>query len=206
MVELIKTGHVFLLGIQVLLSCNVVSSKSYEYEKARKLYDKFSPCVGGAIEDETKKVIKYCHCFNSCGKDQTEADSCTVQGLHRRLDLELDVKSPYTAVGGSTSATVSGEVGFNVMKLFDAKIGASGTLEHNWSLSTSRTEFQQVTSEISIGVKPGDELSVFQVVGECRNSDGTVYTVKTPTYVIKGKDGSSDTKTADFSEAEKNLS
>ena len=68
------------------------------YEKARKLYDKFSPCVGGAIEEQTKKVIKYCHCFNSCGKDQTEDGTCTVQGLDRRLDMELDVKSPYTAV------------------------------------------------------------------------------------------------------------
>ena len=68
------------------------------YEKARKLYDKFSPCVGGAIEEQTKKVIKYCHCLNSCGKDQTEDGTCTVQGLDRRLDMELDVKSPYTAV------------------------------------------------------------------------------------------------------------
>ena len=114
--------------------------------------------------------------------------------------------SKSTSSGGSSSATVSGEVGFNVMKLFDVKIGASGTLEHNWSLSTTRTEFQQVTSKISIGVKPEDEVSVFQVVGECKNSDGTVYTVKTPTYVIKGKDGSSETKKADFSEAESNLS
>ena len=108
--------------------------------------------------------------------------------------------------GGSSSVSVSGEVGLSVMKLFEAKIGASGTLEHNWSLSTTRTEFQQVTSEISIGVKPGDEVSVFQVVGECKNSDGTVYTIKTPTYVIKDKDGSSETKEADFSEAEKRLS
>ena len=38
------------------------------YEKARKLYDKFSSCVGGAIEEQTKKVIKYCHCLNSCEK------------------------------------------------------------------------------------------------------------------------------------------
>ena len=68
------------------------------YEKARKLYDKFSPCVGGAIEEQTKKVIKYCHCLNSCGKDQTEDGTCTVQGLDRRLDMELDVKSPYTAM------------------------------------------------------------------------------------------------------------
>ena len=114
--------------------------------------------------------------------------------------------SKSTSSGGSSSATVSGEVGFKVMKIFDVKIGASGTLEHNWSLSTTRTEFQQVTSEISIGVKPEDEVSVFQVVGECKNSDGTVYTVKTPTYVIKGKGGSSETKKADFSEAEKKLS
>ena len=71
--------------------------------------------------------------------------------------------------------------------------------------ASTRTEFQQVTSEISIGVEPGDEASVFQVVGECKNSDGTVYTVKTPTYVIRGKDGSSETKKADFSKAEKGL-
>ena len=114
--------------------------------------------------------------------------------------------SKSTSSGGSSSATVSGEVGFKVMKLFEVKIGASGTLEHNWSLSTTKTEFQKVTSKISIGVKPEDEVSVFQVVGECKNSDGTVYTVKTPTYVIKGKDGSSETKKADFSEAENNLS
>ena len=113
--------------------------------------------------------------------------------------------SKSTSSGGSSSATVSGEVGFKVMKIFDVKIGASGTLEHNWSLSTTRTEFQQLTSEISIGVEPGDEASVFQVVGECKNSDGTVYTVKTPTYVIRGKDGSSETKKADFSKAEKGL-
>ena len=31
-------------------------------------------------------------------KDQTEDGSCTVSGLDRRLDMELDVKSPYTAV------------------------------------------------------------------------------------------------------------
>ena len=114
--------------------------------------------------------------------------------------------SKSTSSGGSSSATVSGEVGFKVMKLFDVKIGASGTLKHNWSLSTTKTEFQKVTSKISIGVKPEDEVSVFQVVGECKNSDGTVYIVKTPTYVIKGKDGSSETKKADFSEAENNLS
>ena len=30
MVEIIKTGHILLLGILVLLSCNLVRSKSYE--------------------------------------------------------------------------------------------------------------------------------------------------------------------------------
>ena len=79
-------------------------------------------------------------------------------------------------------------------------------MEHNWSLSTNGTECQEVTGEISIGIEPGDEVSVFQVVGECKNSDGTFYTIKTPTYVIKGNDGSSETKEADFSEAEKMLS
>ena len=114
--------------------------------------------------------------------------------------------SKSTSSGGSSSVSVSGKVGLSAMKLFEATIGASGTFEHNWSLSTTRTEYQEVASKISIGVKPGSEVSVSQVVGECKNSDGTVYTVKTPTYVIRGKDGLSETKEADFSEAEKRLS
>ena len=113
--------------------------------------------------------------------------------------------SKSTSSGGSTSVSVSGEVGLSVMKLFDAKIGASGAFQHDWSLSTTGTEYQEVTSGISIGVQPRSEVSVSQVVGECKNSDGTVYTIKTPTYVIKGKDGSSETREADFSEAEKSL-
>ena len=68
------------------------------YDKAVKLFNRFSPCFSKHIEDQTKKVIKYCHCLNSCGKDQTQDGSCTVSGLDRRLDTELDVKSPYTAV------------------------------------------------------------------------------------------------------------
>ena len=38
------------------------------YYKAVKLFNRFSPCFSKQIEDQTKKVIKYCHCFNSCGK------------------------------------------------------------------------------------------------------------------------------------------
>ena len=114
--------------------------------------------------------------------------------------------SKSTSSGGSSSATVSGEVGFSVIKLFDVKFGASETLEHNWSLSTTGTEYQEVVSEISIGIEPGDEVLVFQVVGECKNCDGTVYTIKTPTYVIKDKDGSFETKEAGFFEAGKMLS
>ena len=55
--------------------------------------------------------------------------------------------SKSTFSGGSTSVSVSGEVGLSVMKLFEATIGASGTFEHNWSLSTTGTEYQEVTSK-----------------------------------------------------------
>ena len=58
--------------------------------------------------------------------------------------------SKSTFSGGSTSVSVSGEVGLSVMKLFEATIGASGTFEHNWSLSTTGTEYQEVTIYLHI--------------------------------------------------------
>ncbi|XP_022784929.1 uncharacterized protein LOC111325380 [Stylophora pistillata] len=219
------------------------------YNTVRKLKSKFEPCVGDIIEEEAKKVIKYCHCYNKCGNDQTEKETCTVQGLDRRLDLEMDVNDPFKAVcaidcdpeekleflqkvinehstqtatkkviitkgmsssktsstGGSSSTTVSGEIGFQVMNVFSAKFGVSHTTGHNWNTGSTRTEFQQVTSEISIPVEPGDEVSVYQVVGECKNSDGTVFTMKTPTYRIKGKDGSTETRRDHSSEEQQHL-
>ncbi|XP_078372713.1 uncharacterized protein LOC144656356 [Oculina patagonica] len=91
--------------------------------------------------------------------------------------------------GGSTSITVSGEVAVDVLGVFTAKIGVSGTTGYDWSHSTTTNSFEQVSHEISVPVKAGDEVTVYQVVGECENTDGTTYTVKSPKYVIKGKDG-----------------
>lgn len=69
-----------------------------DYDKPRKVVKKFEPCVGFLIEAEAKKVIKYCFCYNSCGKRQTESGGCEVTGLDRRLDFEADTKKTYAAV------------------------------------------------------------------------------------------------------------
>ncbi len=69
-----------------------------DYNTPRKVYTKFEPCVGDIIEGEAKKVIKYCHCYNSCGKTQTENGDCEVQGLDRRLDFEADTRTTYHPV------------------------------------------------------------------------------------------------------------
>ncbi|KAL9986717.1 hypothetical protein ACROYT_G000903 [Oculina patagonica] len=213
--------------------------RSYSFEKwlrdyntPRKVYAKFDPCVGGIIEEETKKVIKYCHCYNSCGKTQTDNGDCEVLGLDRRLDWEADTKTTYTAVckidcdptdkyvflaslrndktnkanlkvtitkgmtqskttssGGSASVTVSGEVGFDVLEVFSVKLGVSGTTGFDWSSSSTASSFQQRSYEISVPVDGGDEVNVYQVIGECDNDDGTKYTVETTKYEIRDKGG-----------------
>lgn len=69
-----------------------------DYDKPAKIVKKFEPCVGFLIEAEAKKVIKYCVCYNSCGKDQAESDACEVTGLDRRLDFEANTERTYKAV------------------------------------------------------------------------------------------------------------
>ena len=69
-----------------------------DYDKPAKIVKKFEPCVGFLIEAEEKKVIKYCVCYNSCGKDQAESDACEVTGLDRRLDFEANTERTYKAV------------------------------------------------------------------------------------------------------------
>ena len=66
-----------------------------DYSTPRQLYSKFNPCVGQIIEGETKKVIKYCLCYNSCGNSQTVKGDCEVQGLDRRLDFGANMKTTY---------------------------------------------------------------------------------------------------------------
>ena len=94
-----------------------------------------------------------------------------------------------TSSGGSTSFTVSGEVGATILKIFSVKLGLSATTGFDWSSSSSATSVEQVQHEVSVQVDPGDEVHVFQVVGECQNSDGTKYTLKTGRYETRGKDG-----------------
>lgn len=69
-----------------------------DYDKPGKIVKKFEPCVGSLIEDEAKKVIKYCLCYNSCGKRQADSDACTFTDLDRRLDFEDNIASAYEAM------------------------------------------------------------------------------------------------------------
>ena len=69
-----------------------------DYDKPGKVVKKFEPCVGFLIEAEAKKVIKYCFCYNTCGKSQTDSGGCDVTGLDRRLDFEANTKLTYAAV------------------------------------------------------------------------------------------------------------
>ena len=94
-----------------------------------------------------------------------------------------------TSSGGSTSFTVSGEVGASILKIFSVKLGLSATTGFNWSSSSTATSIEEVKHEVSVEVNPGDEVHVYQVVGECANSDGTKYTLKTGRYETRGKNG-----------------
>ena len=94
-----------------------------------------------------------------------------------------------TSSGGSTSFTVSGEVGASILDKFSVKLGLSATTGFNWGSSSTVTSIEQVQHEVSVEVNPKDEVNVYQVVGECANSDGTTYTLKTGRYETKGKNG-----------------
>ena len=75
-------------------------------------------------------------------------------------------------------------MGANVLE-----IGVSCTTGFDWSSSSSSGSFEQRSYEISVPVDSGDEVNVYQVVGECENTDGTKYTVRTRRYETRGKDG-----------------
>lgn len=94
-----------------------------------------------------------------------------------------------TSSGGSASFTVSSEVGADILKVFSAKLGLSATTGFDWSSSSTATSVEEVKHEVSVEVSPGDEVHVYQVVGECDNSDGTKYTLKTGRYETRGKNG-----------------
>ena len=93
--------------------------------------------------------------------------------------------------GGSTSNSISATVGGNLKGIFSAELGYSKTTGFDWSSSSTSSFSREETHEARIPVKPGGVVSVYQVVGVCDNSDGTVYTVNTKTLVVRGKDGSS---------------
>ena len=97
--------------------------------------------------------------------------------------------SKSSSSGGSSSITVSGEVGANILEVFSLKLGVSSTTGFDWSSSSTSGSFEQRSYEISVPVDSGDEVNVYQVVGECANSDGTKYNVKTTRYETRGKDG-----------------
>ena len=76
---------------------NSFDSWTQKYSTSRDLYRKFEPCTGRLIEDETKKVIQFCYCYNFCGAGQSN-DGCVVEGLEGRLNLEANLFSSYKAV------------------------------------------------------------------------------------------------------------
>ena len=97
--------------------------------------------------------------------------------------------SKTTSTGGSSSVTVSGEVGAEILEIFSVNLGLSETTGYDWGSSSTDENFVQRSDEITVRVDPGDTVSVYQVVGECENSDGTKYTIKTTRYVTRGKHG-----------------
>lgn len=67
------------------------------YRTSGDLYRKFEPCTGHLIEKETKKVIKFCYCYNFCGTGQVYS-GCEVDGLEGRLDKGANLFSSYRAM------------------------------------------------------------------------------------------------------------
>lgn len=104
---------------------------------------------------------------------------------------EGTTSSQTSSSGGSNSDSISATVGANLKGVFSAGLGYSKTTGFNWSHSSTSSFSRQESHQARIPVKSGDEVSVYQVVGVCDNSDGTVYTVNTKTLVVRGKDGSS---------------
>ena len=140
--------------------------------------------------------ISFCHIVNSQLHAIKTLKNEHTETANSKVTITRGMSAAKTSsTGGSTSITVSGEVAFDVLGVFTAKIGVSGTTGYDWSHSSTSNSFEQVSHEISVPVKAGDEVTVYQAIGECENTDRTTYTVKSPYYVIKGKDG--DTQSTD---------
>ena len=104
---------------------------------------------------------------------------------------EGTTSSRTSSSGGSNSDSISATVGANLKSIFSVDLGYSKTTGFDWSSSTASSFSREESHQARIPVKPGDEVSVYQVVGICDNSDGTIYTVNTKTLVVRGKDGTS---------------
>ncbi|XP_078372720.1 uncharacterized protein LOC144656366 [Oculina patagonica] len=68
-----------------------------KYRTSGDLYSKFEPCTGHLIEEETKKAIKFCYCYNFCGTGRVY-NGCEVEGLEGRLNREANLFAPYKAI------------------------------------------------------------------------------------------------------------
>jgi len=104
---------------------------------------------------------------------------------------EGTTSSRTSSAGGSSSDSISAIVWANLKSIVSADLGYCKTTGFDWSYSSTSSFSREESHQARIPVKPGDEVSVYQVVGICDNSDGTVYTVNTKTLVIRGKDGTS---------------
>ena len=89
--------------------------------------------------------------------------------------------------GGASSTTISAKVGLTLKKIFSTELGVSHTTSYNWAQSSSSSFSKQVSHQARVPVKPGEQVSVCQVIGSCSTSDGTVYTVNTKTLVIRNQ-------------------
>jgi hypothetical protein len=88
--------------------------------------------------------------------------------------------------GGSSSHSVSADVGLSLKSAFSAGLGYSHTTSYDWSESTASAFAKTVTHKVSVDVQPKDTVTVFQVVGQCDNSDGNKYKIETNTLIVRG--------------------
>ena len=76
--------------------------------------------------------------------------------------------------GGSSSHSVSANVGVNIKSVFSADLGYSQTTSYDWNESSSASFSKTVSHQVRVNVQPGDTVTVYQVV-------------ETNTLVVKGK-------------------
>lgn len=169
-----------------------------DYTTSGDIYSKFEPCSGVLNEERTKMLIKFCYCYNFCGAGQTRngcevvADSTLKNELESgTVTKEISITEGTTSIqtsqtGGSKSTSISAKIGMTLKNVFAAELGASRTTEYNWAQSFSSSFSREVKHEARIPVEPGEQVSVYQVIGTCNNSDGTVYTVNSKTLIVRG--------------------